>query len=37
MHTYARQLNQHLHVHLSIICGCLDLKHALWCKLFFKK
>ncbi|MGP1924311.1 MAG: transposase [Arsenophonus sp. NEOnobi-MAG3] len=37
MYTYGQQLNQHPHVHVSIIRCSLDIKHALWRELFFKK
>lgn len=37
LHTYGRQLNQHPHVHVSVTRGGLDVKHAVWRAIFFKK
>jgi hypothetical protein len=37
LHTYGRQLNQHLHIHVSVTRGGLNVKHNVWRQLFFKK
>ncbi|MFS1539905.1 MAG: transposase [Candidatus Phlomobacter fragariae] len=37
MHTYGRQLNQHLYIHLSVTLGGRDLKHHIWRPFFLKK
>ncbi|MGF7483538.1 transposase zinc-binding domain-containing protein [Providencia sp. SP181] len=37
LHTYGRQLNSHPHIHLSVTCEGLCLKHGIWRPIFFKK
>lgn len=37
LRTYGRQLNQHPHIHLSVIRGGLCRKHGVWRSVFFKK
>nr|WP_272539667.1 transposase [Providencia sp. PROV197] len=36
LHTYGRQLNQHPHIHVSVIRGGLT-KYDTWKPIFFKK
>jgi Putative transposase len=37
LHTCGRQLNKHPYIHVSATRGGLDIKHDVWCNLFFKK
>lgn len=37
LHTYGRQLNQHLHIYLSVTHSRLDIKYGIWRDLLFKK
>ncbi|MET5365921.1 transposase [Klebsiella oxytoca] len=37
LHTYGRQLNQHLHIYLSVTHSRMDIKYGIWRDLLFKK
>jgi hypothetical protein len=34
---WSRLLNKHPYIHVSATRGGLDIKHDVWCNLFFKK
>lgn len=35
IHTFGRQLNRHVHIHLSVTLGGLNKNHTTWKKLYF--